>query len=467
MSDLELSFVNYLFTDRPPVALLKSYRPELKIKDKRILNVVDYLCTLPENRTVPDYLTATSLLSKDQDALDILGEAVGTEKAAPDMEDFSLLLSVKDIEEREARVSANLKRALDENDNEKAIQYAEELSQLAREGRIRVGPIAVSEFFDMKQILKPEEFLSSHIPRLNQHLGGWPDDIDFEERGGFTLGEITLISASTNKGKSALATSIWYHFISESLHNPKYKCVYINYEGAFDRFKKVFFAHVTGVYPYDNHENHPLVVAAEQEYLKFLTPRKDNFQVYDGAGNRDMPVSTDALEIEISKLAERGYRAFFIDTINSIDNKDNSKGWEITERAMRMLERVAKRYELCIIATAQNKQGLEFEDQKWPDLKWIGQSQTLQQKPGAAIGIYRADIYSGQEVDYTTLAIIKTRHRTPFQREGVNVSYDKYRRMLVPYKGKLTDVSNSSEGVKREQILAALRDDIDTAFADM
>ena len=263
---------------------------------------------------------------------------------------------------------------------------------------------------------------------------------------------------------STLGTSVWYHLISDSLTKPDCKSVYFNYEGAYDRLRKTFFAMVTGVWPAS--PNVYGIKEASEEYKRFMEPRKNNFLLYDGVGKKVMPMTVPALEIEISKRAEEGYKAFFIDTINSIGSSNDSKeSWHITEQAMRMFEQVAKKYELAIIATAQNKQGLQFDEEKWPEMKWIGQSQYLQQKPGVGIGIYIADLYSGMTLDYTSLAIMKLRHRSPFPKEKVDVTYDLNRRMYIPYTGTQTGIDTASEPVKRKQIYSSLNGGIEKAYA--
>jgi hypothetical protein len=402
------------------------------------------------------------------EAIDVLKCAIGSGIAASNLNDYALIYHKQDLERKMKAVTDELSIAIKNKEHKTILQLADEIAMLGHEGRRRIGAIEFEAFLDVNKIVKPGEMLTTHLPRLNQHLGGEPDDIDYEETGGFTFGEISLISGSTNRGKSCLATSVWQHFIRESLTNPKYKSAYFNYEGALERLHKTLFAHVTGVYPSGKPEYKSLEDRAAKEYREFILPRKGSFTLYDAGGKLDMPYTTRALESELSKLGEEGYRAFFIDTINSIDNADKTKEWEMGQATMKMLERIAARYSACVIVTAQNKQGLEFEDQKWPDMKWIASSAEMQRKPGCAIGIYRTDIYSGGDVDYTELAIIKARHRSPYPREGVKVSYDKRRRMYIPYQGKQTGVVDASEIMQKKQIVTALKDnDVSLAFGQV
>lgn len=462
MDDIELSLVNYLLTKRPPAALLHATRPNFVCDYAEVGKVLDYMCEhIPPEKPLPDYATLISMMD-DDDIADFLKQTVGLEQAE-DLEGYSLLFGKRESERQLDRLAYMIQKAWERKDYDAMSRYGEEMGIAGRNGRNRIKPVDSDEFYDVTDILKPETLLSTHISRLNQHLGGYPNGIDFEESGGFSLGEIAIIGGDTNKGKSALASSLWYHFIKMSIDNPNYKSVYVNYEGAYDRFRKTMFAMATGVYPYKR--DIELYRSAEQEYRRFMEPRRGNFLLYDGAGG-DMPTSTASLEVEIAKRAEDGYKAFFIDTINSIDDRDGKESWHITEGAMRMLERVAKRYELAIIATAQNKQGLQFEDCKWPELKWIGQSAYLQQKAGVAIGIYRADLYSEGTVDYTSLAIMKARHRAVVPKECVNVGWDRNRHMYVPYKGSGTDVVNASKEVQERQILSVLGEEAATAYAN-
>jgi replicative DNA helicase len=464
MDDLALSLVGYLLTQQPPVSLLTSMRKDLRGEEPLAEKLIDYLIeTVPCSMSLPDYCTLQTLLGPNKEYDELLAASQSIERAAGDLNGYALLYYKRNADKKIESLSTQLRKAIEAGDREKILSYAEQLTAAGNSGMALIGPVPEESFYDLDDIMKEETLLSTHIPRLNQHLGGSPNGIDFEESGGFSLGELDIIGGSTNHGKSTLAQSLWEHFISKSLEDKSYKSVYFNYEGAYTRFRKTLFAMVTGVYPYKPGR---YLDPANAEYKRFMEPRRGNFLLYDGAGG-DMPVSSNSLEVEICKKAEEGFKAFFIDTINSIDNRDGKASWEITEDAMRMLERVAKRYELCIIATAQNKQGLQFEEDKWPEIKWLGQSAALQQKAGVGIGIYRADLFSGGTIDYTTIAIMKLRHRGFVPREGVNVSYDRNRRMYVPYVGAQTGVVEASENVQEGQILSALSGEIETAYADV
>ena len=465
MEDLELSLLAYIINKRPPVSLLQSMKADFKFKSKEIAKVYNFLCdSVSIDSNLPD-LYSIRKLTKNTDIIDVVEEAIQfKEEAATDLESFACLFYNRDREERSSTTISKLSEALKSGDSNNIIRYAEELTVINRNSFGETGPVDVEDFINVGLILKKEKFLPTHIPRLNQHLGGFPNGADYEDIGGFTFGEIAVVGGSTNTGKSCLTTSFWYHLISQSPTTPNSKSVYFNYEGAYDRLRKTFFSMVTGVWPASEKVNG--IEQATQEYKRFMENRKNNFLLYDGVGKKVMPMTVPALEIEISKKAEEGYKAFFIDTINSIgSSNDNKESWHITEQAMRMLEQVAKKYELVIVCTAQNKQGLQFDEEKWPELKWIGQSQYLQQKPGVALGIYRADLYSGMVLDYTSIAVMKLRHRSPFPKEKVDVTYDFNRRMYVPYNGVQTDVISSSDIMKKEQIKSSLAGGIGKAYA--
>jgi hypothetical protein len=450
MSELDVALLKYVLTEQPPAALVKSLRQDFDITDSRVASVLDYLCDqIPDGSNMPGYLTVCNMLG----STDVLKETIAAEAIASNLNDYALLYHKRKAEKRMEEALTGLKAAIKRDDQAAILRYAEDVGNIGHEGRRRIGALDFDDFVDPSKLLRPGEYLKSHLPRLNQHLGGEPDDIDFEETGGLTLGEITIIAGSTNKGKSCLATSIWQHFIRESLGNPKYKSAYFNYEGALDRFQKTIFAHITGVFPRGDTKFYR---SAMKEYEEFIKPRKDGFALYDAGGRYDIPYTVRALENELCKLGEEGYRAFFIDTINSLDDGGHKESWEIGEGAIRMLERVAARYNAAVICTAQNKQGLEFEDQRWPDLKWIASSAEMQRKPGVALGIYRTDQYSGGEVDYTEIALIKARHRSVYPREGIKVSYDRNRRMYVPYTGSATSVVDASEVMQKRQIVSTL-----------
>lgn len=464
--DIELSFLHYIITNHIPADLVRSIRPNIKFKRDDIATVVDYLCTyVPKDQPIPDMVTIDYMMGSKQEIIDLLKEATASEPVANDLSDFETLFSQRKIKESLADLNKRLNKAIQNEDIGLVTKLAEELVALGTNTKHRIGPVNMTEFTDIEQLSTPETLLVTEIPRLNQHLGGWPNAIDFEDIGGFSLGELAVIGGSTNAGKSALAQTLWYGFIKKSYEDENYKTVYFNYESAYDRFKKTFFANVTGHYPGRNNKSE-IYKSASEEYRKFITPRRNNFLVYDGAGG-DMPFTPVSLELELSKKAEEGYKIFFIDTINSIDDAGRTKAYEATERTMQCLERVAKKYNVCVIATAQNKQGLQFEDDKWPELRWIGQSSTLQQKCGVALGIYRADWYSGGTQDFTTIAIMKLRHRSPNPKEGVNVTYDVARRMYVPYRGSETNILSSSELTQNKQILSAINSLSETAYAQV
>jgi hypothetical protein len=458
MSELDLPLLHFLFTENPPVNLVKSLRQDFRVEDPRVIGVLDYLCTsVPEGHNVPGYDTMYELYPEGKEALK---ESVACEKVISNLNDYTLLYHKEETDKKVTSLIDQLSDAVKNGNRDLVIDLSNRLSLIDVSGKRMIGPMDPEEFMDIALITKKPDILTTHIPRLNQHLGGEPDDIDFEDIGGFYLGEITIIAGSVNRGKSAFATSLWQHFIRQSLLHPQYKSVYFNYEGALDRFRKTMFAHITGVYPFGDTKFYQNAIL---EYEAFMQPRMGNFLLYDAGGKHDMPYTTRALEAELSRLAELGYKAFFVDTINSLDDS-TQKEWETGEKTMRMLENVVKRYNIQVTCTAQNKQGLEFEDQPWPDMKWIGSSHKLQQKPGIGLGIYRTDLYSGGQVDYSELAIIKARHRAPYPREGVKVSYDKRRRMIIPYTGTMTGVVEASEMVQKKQILTALKSD-DVAFA--
>lgn len=464
IEEIDLSLLNFLMAENPPMSLLQSLRHDFKIKNSNVASIIDKIIEdIPPTRTFPSYTTLCTLYSKD---IALFKESITCDKIADNLNDYATIYHQESIQSQTDSIVKELEKALKTKDQDKIIQLADELAWLGHQGARRIGPIDEEDFLDTVLIAKPAELLTTHIPRLNQHLGGEPNGIDFETSGGITLGEITVISGSTNRGKSAAATSIWQHFIRESLGNSDYKSVYFNYEGALDRFRKTMFAHITGVYPYKESK---FLASAIKEYENFMKARKGNFLLYDAGGKFDIPMNIRSLETEISKLSESGYRAFFIDTINSLDtSSDSSKSWEGMEKVMRTFEALAKRYNIAIICTAQNKQGLEFEDAPWPDVKWIGSSSLVQQKPGTVIGIYRTDIYSGGAVAYTDLALLKLRHRSPYPRESVKVTYDKNRHMLIPYEGNETDVLEASEVIQKKQIVTALKDnDIAVAFGSV
>lgn len=465
MPNLELALLSYIIKKRPPISLLQSMKSSFKFKSKEIERVYNFLCdSAGIGMNIPD-LYSVREITKNTEIIDVVEEAISfNEETATDLESFACLFHNRDKQERSSLLINKITDAIKAGDTDKIIYLADELTTTNRNSFGETGPVDVEDFINLSLIIAKEKFLPTHIPRLNQHLGGYPNGIDYEDIGGFTYGEIAVIGGSTNVGKSTLGTSVWYHLISDSLTKPDCKSVYFNYEGAYDRLRKTFFAMVTGVWPAS--PNVYGIKEASEEYKRFMEPRKNNFLLYDGVGKKVMPMTVPALEIEISKRAEEGYKAFFIDTINSIGSSNDSKeSWHITEQAMRMFEQVAKKYELAIIATAQNKQGLQFDEEKWPEMKWIGQSQYLQQKPGVGIGIYRADLYSGMTLDYTSLAIMKLRHRSPFPKEKVDVTYDLNRRMYIPYTGTQTGIDTASEPVKRKQIYSSLNGGIEKAYA--
>ena len=466
MSDLDYSFLGYLLNPGIPATLLKSVAKELSFSDKQVESVVRILAErLPDEATTPDSTTTSSLVGAikhgEAGLVDVVREAAQAKRLAGDIQGYIILFKDRERSEKADRLQAQMQKAMKDNNENQVYNLARQLVSLRDEARYGISkPNEFDELLDIDSLVAPENMIVTSIPRVNQHLGGDPYEIDCEDTGGVAYGEITVIGGYTNAGKSALNQTFFFDCLSQVVDNEDCKCAYINYEVRWTLFKKTVFAMATGTWPDISKASSKYMRTASEEWERFITPRKGAFTIYDS----NVPYTTMALEEELNKLAHNGHRVAFIDTINSIDNQDSSKKHEEIERTLVMLERVAKRHDMAIIVTAQNKQGLQFEEDKWPELKWIGQSAAIQQKTGAALGIYRADIYSGGALDYTTLAVMKLRHRTPLPKEGIRVSYDKFRRMYVPYSGSETSINEAPSLIRERQALTMLNGTQEVAF---
>jgi len=405
---------------------------------------------LREDDTIPDRKTLKTLWPALEDIIDATNDV---EIMAGDFQGYVFLLEEAEKRRQRENILQQMKKCLDINYTDGLLFNAEKLLEGdKRNNDLMVKPCQFEELLDIDRILTPEPKISTGIPSLNQHLGGEPNDTDFEELGGLALGEVTLVAGFTGHGKSTLSETILWNVLNNSTQGPNYKSVFFSYEVRKGLFLKQMFAHVTGVFPSPQYADKLFYKNAEEEYIRFMHDRKSNFLYY----KENVPITVRGLEAEINKKAQQGYSLFIVDTINSLDNLDNAERKHTMEQAILMLERVAGKHNIAILATAQNKQALQFEEDKWPGIEWVGQSAYIQQKVGAGMGIYRNDIYSAGGIPYTSIALIKLRDRKPYPYEAVKVSFDKRRRLYVPYEDDSTAIDTSSSRIKTKQVFSAL-----------
>jgi uncharacterized protein YqeY len=467
MSELDLSLLAFLITQRPPTALLKSIRGELHFEDSRVRGLVDFICEqVPSENEIPAPVTLL-YMTHDKEHAEVIKEAVGTEAIASNLNDYCFLFHRRETERRQETLKKDMAEALEERDHSQVMATAKKLAAIGSYDHHRIGPVDTEEFTDIAGLSQPTKYISTHLRRLNQHLVGEPSGIEYEDNGGLTIGEITAIAGSVNRGKSTIAFSFFKSFIDRAADDDDYKACYFNYEGVFNRFRQAFFAAVTGANP--ERRNTSTYQRAIKEYQEYISRRQDKFIVYDAHGRRDMPYTTEALELQISQHAEEGFKVFIVDAINSINvgSKSDKENWSAHQQAMDMMERLATYYELAIVITVQNDRALEKQEDKWPGLHWISSSQEIQRRIGCGLGIYRTDQICF--LPYSELAIIKRRgERGPYPKEAVKVVYDRDRRMYVTYAGPETDVANATGTVQKRQIKAAhTKSDIAVAYGQV
>jgi replicative DNA helicase len=285
----------------------------------------------------------------------------------------------------------------------------------------------------------------THIPELNAALGD--DDIT----GGFAAGEVSIIGGYSNAGKSITAQSFFSHYIQQG-----YKTVYFNLEVRPDLFISQLFSNLTGEWLYAKKSGEYLMPAWEK-YEEIIREAQDRFILY----NEDGPRNIASLEEYVERHAMDGFEIFFVDTINSMMGTKEKRTDVFTDIMVR-LEALVKKYNISLIATAQMKQSVMFEDDKRPHLWDIGESVTLQQKAGTVLGVYRSDKYGSGDVkdklmkpcDYTSLMLLKLRNRSVDDNEFVRVSYDKDHKMYIPYGGFVPTLAPLCQQQIEEQLFS-------------
>jgi replicative DNA helicase len=467
MGQLDLSLLSFLITQRPPAALVKSLRGDLHFEDTRVGSLVDFICDqIPSENEVPAPVTLL-YMTHDKEHTDVIKECIGTEAVASNLNDYCFLFHKRETERRQETLKKDMSEALERGNHKVVMSTAKKLAAISNDDHHRIGPVDTEEFADISALSQPTKYISTHFHRLNQHLAGEPEGIEYEKTGGLTIGEITAIAGSVNRGKSTIAFSCFKGFIDRSAEDDYYKACYFNYEGVFNRFRQALFSAVTGVNP--EIRNTSTYQRAVQEYQEYISRRQDKFIVYDAHGRRDMPYTVEALELQISQHAEEGFKVFIVDAINSINvgTKSDKENWSAHQQAMDMLERLATYYELAIIITVQNDRALEKQEDKWPGLHWISSSQEIQRRIGCGLGIYRTDMLC--LAPYSELAIIKRRgDRGPYPKESVKVAYDKNRRIYTSYTGPETNIIDASGTVQKRQIKAAhTKSDIAVAYGQV
>jgi replicative DNA helicase len=460
MPDLDLAFTSYLLTERPPLSLLRGSTRDLHLQDPRAEALVGVLCSLPDSvMEIPEAITMSSLCRERHltDLADYVRESSEATPVASDLQGHLLLLRDRYTITQQETMLQNMQRSIASGDKLGALRLAQELTTLTQaSGHQLVKPTDFEYFLEIDDMVQVEPMAQTHLPELNQKLGGQATGYESRSSGGLPYGGVTVIAGYTNAGKSTLAQSMWNHHMTMCVDNPNYRSVYINYEERRKLFKQHLFSMITGTFPTPDKQGRHFYEQAVQEYLRFMQARKGGFLIYDNT----LPYDLRSLEEELTKVAQLGYRIAYIDTINSVD-EGNAKDTRMTlVSAMKMLERVSKSNDMAIVITAQNKQALQFEEDKWPELKWIGESAALQQKVDTALGIYRADLYSDGSVDYTACALMKLRHRSvQGLKEFAKMGYDKYRRMYIPYEDGSTSAVLASENTQTNQVLTTMQGD--------
>lgn len=452
MSNLDFAFLKYIFEVRPSFRRLLNSKRNIKVSEPMVSGIIDFmihdLASKWTDEQVPTSETTAMMLEKarQQELADFLRTEswsnVRWQDYGESLSDFLVAYEERDYQDKYKYFKNKVYNEIEEGYQvDKTIQEFNKL--LEKKKRKDVAPTPISNILDKDRLLAGEIMYPTHLADLNEALGNDPT------KGGIAAGEITIVGGYTNAGKSLLAQSIWSHFLVN-----KIPTVFFNLEVRPDLFISNLFSQITGEWLHVDKQPQYLMPAWEK-YENFIHEREDIFVLY----NDDGPRNISQLEEHIETHAANGYDVFFLDTINSMLG-DQSKRTDMFTEILIRLEALCKKFNIAILATAQMKQSVMFNDDKRPNLWDIGESVALQQKAGTVIGVYRSDLFGdislGQKIgglcDYTSLMLLKLRNRSVSPGEFVRVSYDKEYRMYVPYTGKVVALSEMTEDELENQL---------------
>lgn len=205
MSNLDYAFLSFILEKRPTFRKLSNLKKEIIIKDKEVQDVVDYLTYVLASKWEEE------LIPKKDTLIELLEQAGEIELSkwlyvnfhlyydwtnyGSDMADFVLAFSERDYKDKYNKLKKEVSEGIDRDDKDVEDKVTKLYRLFDSKKHKSIAPTPVSSLVDKDRLFRGETMYPTHIPDLNEALGG------DRSKGGIAAGEITIIGGYTNAGK--------------------------------------------------------------------------------------------------------------------------------------------------------------------------------------------------------------------------------------------------------------------------